>query len=82
MDPDETLTQIRTLITNYQTSAEEMSTSDAAELVFLVDELDEWLTKGGFLPTEWNALRSPLRTTSTENVTRVQRGGVGTRAGS
>lgn len=82
MDPDDTLTQIRELITKYQTSAEEMSTSDAAELVLLVDGLDEWLTKGGFLPTEWNALRSPLRTTSTESVTRVQRGGVGTRAGS
>ena len=81
MDPDNALTQIRELITKHQTSGEEMSTSDAAELVLLVDNLDEWLTKGGFLPTEWNALRSPLRTTSTENVTRVQPGGVGTRAG-
>lgn len=81
MDPDDALTQIRELITKHQTSGEEMSTSDAADLVELIDGLDEWLTKGGFLPTEWNALRSPLRTTSTENVIRVQRGGVGTRAG-
>jgi hypothetical protein len=34
-----------------------MSTSDAAELVELVDSIDEWMTKGGFLPTEWSALR-------------------------
>lgn len=57
MDPDATLAQIRDLIVKYQTSAEEMSTSDAAELVELVDGLDEWMTKGGFLPTDWNALR-------------------------
>jgi hypothetical protein len=57
MDPDATLAQIRNLIIQHQTSAEEMSTSDAAELVELVDSLDEWMTKGGFLPTEWNALR-------------------------
>jgi hypothetical protein len=57
MDPDATLTQIRNLIIQHQTSAEEMSTSDAAELVELVDSLDEWMSKGGFLPTEWSALR-------------------------
>lgn len=57
MDPDATLAQIRALIIQHQTSSEEMSTGDAADLVDLVDSLDEWLTKGGFLPTEWNALR-------------------------
>jgi hypothetical protein len=80
MDPDAALAQIRELIIKQQTECE-LSESDAADLVELIDGLDEWLTKGGFLPTEWNALRSPLRTTSTENVTRVQRGGVGTRVG-
>jgi hypothetical protein len=57
MDPDAALAQIRELIVKHQTSSEEMSTSDAAELVELVDSLDEWMTKGGFLPTEWSALR-------------------------
>lgn len=80
MDPDTTLAQIRELIADQQTH-NELNDTDTDRLVELIDSLDEWLTKGGFLPTEWNALRSPLRTTSTENVTRVQRGGVGTRAG-
>lgn len=57
MDPDAALAQIRELIVKHQTSSEEISTSDAAELVELVDSLDEWMTKGGFLPTEWSALR-------------------------
>lgn len=55
MDPDATLAQIRELITQQQT--DDLNDTDTANLVELIDSLDEWLTKGGFLPTEWNALR-------------------------
>jgi hypothetical protein len=56
MDPDAALAQIRELVAKQQTD-NELSDGDTAELVELVDSLDEWLTKGSFLPTEWNALR-------------------------
>jgi hypothetical protein len=60
MDPDATLAEIRTLnekAANYG----ELSGDEANRLVELVESLDEWLTNGGFLPTPWNALRSPLK---------------------
>jgi len=31
--------------------------SDAVRLAELVEALDVWLTRGGFLPSEWQALR-------------------------
>lgn len=84
MDPDATLATMRDLRQAIMTSTggdEDALRSDAFELAELVEALDEWLTKGGFLPTEWNAMRSPLRATSTDAVQRIQRGGIGSRAG-
>jgi hypothetical protein len=56
MDPDAALAQIRELIADQQTH-NELNDTDTDRLVELIDSLDEWMTKGGFLPTEWSALR-------------------------
>lgn len=79
MDPDATLAEIRQL--NEAAKQAPLNVEQTDQLSVLIEALDEWLTKGGFLPTEWNALRTPLRTTPGEQTTYVQRGGVGTRAG-
>lgn len=60
MDPDAALAQIRELIIKQQTD-NELNDTDTDRLVELIDGLDEWMTKGGFLPTDWSALRSPLK---------------------
>ena len=50
MDPDATLDAIRENITNGTAAALD-------EAANLFTDLDEWLSKGGFLPTDWNAHR-------------------------
>ena len=51
MDPDETLAQLRAAVTASR------GADDAGEhldrIVELVDALDTWLTRGGFLPAAW-----------------------------
>ena len=46
MDPDEALRKIRELIND--------GDSADIELVHLFDGLDQWLSKGGFLPKDWS----------------------------
>lgn len=62
MDPTETLAKIRSL-------QQELDSADIAvvwdltpELSEAVKNLDEWISKGGFLPTQWkrHAIRSDL----------------------
>jgi hypothetical protein len=48
MDPDHTLADIRRLA-----AREDLSPQDAAYLAELVQALDEWISKGGFLPRPW-----------------------------
>jgi hypothetical protein len=48
MDPDETLREIRELVT-----AQACYVPDPDRLAELVGALDEWLSKGGFLPEPW-----------------------------
>lgn len=50
VDPDATLNQIRVYI-------EEGTFGALDEAVNLFTALDDWLSKGGFLPTDWNAKR-------------------------
>jgi hypothetical protein len=60
MDPNEILTEIRNLtrIIGYAPAA------DAPHrLAELVDELDTWITRGGFLPDAW--FGSALKTVTT-----------------
>jgi hypothetical protein len=47
MDPNATLERIRAI------TARRTNWSEADELLDLVRELDEWLSKGGFLPDAW-----------------------------
>ncbi len=71
MDPDETLRQIRQIARD--TVAGTISTDEAPdyleELVDYAEGLDEWLTKGGFLPRAWTTGRS---TTTAEGVSTVE----------
>lgn len=54
MDPNKTLENIRAVITDMgqrHTVSELNILHD--ELYWLIKDLDQWLTQGGFLPTDW-----------------------------
>jgi hypothetical protein len=58
LDPNKTLSDIRAVVRRIHqaedndASAEDIA-RDAGELATLVQALDEWLTRGGFLPDAW-----------------------------
>ncbi len=52
MDPDEALRRIREIVK--RVNENDNFESDVPELGNLVQALDEWLTKGGFLPALWH----------------------------
>lgn len=49
MDPDESLSEIRGLLT----PPRGLTWNETARLAELVDGLDDWLSHGGVLPKEW-----------------------------
>lgn len=56
MDPNETLQQLRKLITlwhNETGGTTEDSLERADRIVELFDGFDQWLSSGGFLPAAW-----------------------------
>ena len=53
MDPNAVLAQIRGLVTSYNNGGK-WDNTDTDDLVRLVDDLDTWMTRHGFLPTEWS----------------------------
>jgi hypothetical protein len=57
VDPDETLKEIRRLSAIVRDRCDRGEDPDvdgsAAELAEAVQNLDEWLSKGGFLPAAW-----------------------------
>jgi hypothetical protein len=54
MDPDSTLAALRDLISRLRSAATTDTKADLAdELADTVDDLDGWLTRGGFLPRAW-----------------------------
>ncbi len=61
MDPTETLRRLRNIMAAFDAEdATPMSTADTERLASLGEEfvntfedLDEWLSKGGFLPADW-----------------------------
>ena len=61
MDPDATLQEIRTLSAALLEGNSRDIERDGERVAELFDGLDGWLKGGGFLPTDWNALRSPLK---------------------
>jgi hypothetical protein len=55
MDPDEALRQIRLTAKQLQVDVtRDIKIQHADDLAVLILGLDEWLTKGGFLPTDWD----------------------------
>lgn len=52
MDPNATLTEIRAIVAEHN-GREFMSDDTADRLTELVESLDEWLSRGGFLPSDW-----------------------------
>lgn len=57
MDPNILLTHIRRLAPLGMVDTDDLSESDIgnlAELANLVSSLDQWLTRGGFLPDDWD----------------------------
>ena len=50
MDPNETLRLIRANVDN----GERTDVDSYVELVELVHALDDWLSRGGFLPDDWS----------------------------
>ena len=60
MDPTATLSEIRYLIKAWQSGNTTDPTFYADELTTHVQNLDEWITKGGHLPTPWPAA-APVR---------------------
>lgn len=64
MDPNECLRQIRDLVRQVEMSANTGAPHFqlALELAERVTALDEWLTKGGFVPSAWWKVRlEPIR---------------------
>lgn len=49
MDPNATLAILRVLVS----SALDSDSDDARELAEHADALDAWLSRGGFLPSDW-----------------------------
>lgn len=62
MDPNETLKQIRSLIESLADTDVGGFYPDVADLIDLIDALDGWLLKGGFLPIEWTPSNVAERT--------------------
>jgi hypothetical protein len=54
MDPDATLADIRHTVREYEAGRTDL---DFEEFLSLVDSLDQWITKGGFLPASWEKAR-------------------------
>jgi hypothetical protein len=58
MDPNATLRDIREMIESLAMSQSTDNLIDLGEeLASAVDQLDNWLTGGGFLPDEWTRMR-------------------------
>jgi len=55
MDPDEALRVIREIIGRYGVEPRSsIGRDDAVRLFEHIDALDEWLSRGGFLPAAWS----------------------------
>jgi hypothetical protein len=53
MDPDETLKQIRYSLNILQSADYIIDIDDVDTLTTLVEALDGWISRGGFLPSDW-----------------------------
>lgn len=56
MDPNANLEEIRETIKSlrgHENDSDAKIATDGERLADLVEALDEWISKGGFVPTEW-----------------------------
>ncbi len=53
MDPDANLAEQRRLLRKFRMRGR-LTAGEASRLAELADALDEWISKGGFLPAAWN----------------------------
>ena len=62
MDPDETLKKLRALVEEIREDERDgLDITDHEQSVLdLFDGLDQWLTKGGFLPAAWAGAACPV----------------------
>jgi hypothetical protein len=51
MDPNETLKRIRQIAGRFEKG--QARNQDGPELADLIDALDGWISRGGFLPRDW-----------------------------
>jgi hypothetical protein len=57
MDPTATLNAIRLLVQTIELTGSTQNLAElATDLAELVDALDKWMAKGGFLPKQWRPL--------------------------
>lgn len=59
MDPDEALRELRALCARVQ-AEHRLSQADVERGAELFAGLDDWLSRGGFIPVAWQSARSPL----------------------
>lgn len=61
MDPNEALNRLRHALLDYRLAQDQENSMDAQthaeDIADAAEVLDEWLSKGGFLPTSWEKLR-------------------------
>ncbi len=57
MDPNATLEEMRMLSALVMDDSVDISEIDVETLAELVISMDEWLSKGGFLPARWDRNR-------------------------
>lgn len=57
MDPNANLAELRALV-KANADAEHVSDHDTARMIELVDAIDGWMSKGGFLPAAWERGRA------------------------
>lgn len=55
MAPDATLEELRLLMSDYDRHGLAVGQEAIDRMVELMTALDEWITKGGFLPADWRA---------------------------
>jgi hypothetical protein len=53
MDPNANLAELRRIVERHANS--EASEGDYSRALDLVEALDDWIARGGFLPSDWQA---------------------------
>ena len=57
MDPNQCLKELLELLEKYREQKDRLSREDVQDLVIPIEALDGWISRGGFLPTAWDANR-------------------------